>query len=155
MKLIALRQALDGRDLASFHESGEREARLHALAVHQHRAGAALTEAAAFLRAGQMQVLAKCVEQGRARIELEAMRRSVDAQHEVERGRRGAGGLCGGQRDGPRHELSSYKSGTGYRGDLHKFSSGHVGAGDPPASRAGWHFHAALPSERTQGVPSI
>ena len=37
---------------------------------------------------------------------------SVDAQHEVERGRRGAGGLCGGRRDGPRHELSSYKSGT-------------------------------------------
>jgi hypothetical protein len=49
VELIALGQALNSRDLASFHESGEREARFHALAVHQHRAGSALAESAAFL----------------------------------------------------------------------------------------------------------
>ena len=49
VELLALGQALDGRDLTSFHESGEREARFHALAVHQHRAGSALAESAAFL----------------------------------------------------------------------------------------------------------
>ena len=52
-------------------------------------------------------------------------------------------------------DMGTLLAGTRYRGDLHKFSSGHVGAGDPLAFPAGWHFHAALPSERTQGVPSI
>jgi hypothetical protein len=58
VKLVPLGQALDRRDLAPFGESGEREARFHALAVHQDRAGAALAKATAFLGAGQMQMLA-------------------------------------------------------------------------------------------------
>ena len=85
MELVALRQALDGRDLAPLHEGSEREARFHALAVHQHRAGAALAEAAALLRAGQMQVLAQRIEQRGARIERQPMLGSVDAQHDIER----------------------------------------------------------------------
>ena len=79
VQLFALRQALDGRDLAPLDEGSEREARFHALAVHQHRAGAALAEAAALLRAREMQVLAQGVEQRGARIERQSMLGSVDA----------------------------------------------------------------------------
>ena len=49
VELLAVGQALDRRDLASFHQSGEGETRFHALAVHQHRAGSALAESATFL----------------------------------------------------------------------------------------------------------
>ena len=115
---VALGQALDGRDLAPLHEGGEREARFHALAVHQHRAGAALAEAAAFLRAGEMQVLAQGVEQRGARIERQPMLGSVDAQHDVERSGRRVGALRRRRRYGSRHELSSYKSAAGHRGQL-------------------------------------
>ena len=69
MELLALGQAFDGRDLTTFDKSGERKARLHALAVHQHGAGAALAKATALLRAREMQVLAQGIEQRRARIE--------------------------------------------------------------------------------------
>ena len=58
VQFIALGQAFDSRDLASFDESCKRKAGLHALAIHEHRAGATLTKTTAFLRAGQMQVLA-------------------------------------------------------------------------------------------------
>src|SRR5947208_7200605 len=63
MEPLALSQALDGRDLAPVHEGRKRETRFHALAVHQDRASAALAEAAAFLRACQMQVLAQRIEE--------------------------------------------------------------------------------------------
>ena len=79
MQLVASREPLDRRDLAPVHEGGEREARLHALAVHEDGAGAALPEAAAFFRACQVQVLAQRVEQRRARIEREAVLAAVDA----------------------------------------------------------------------------
>src|SRR5439155_17661745 len=59
MKLIALCQAFDSRDLASLDEGREGETRFHALAVHHDRAGAALAETTAFLRSGQMEVLAQ------------------------------------------------------------------------------------------------
>src|SRR3954454_10346182 len=49
VELVALSEGLDSRDLAPFHERGERQAGFHALAVHQHRAGTALAEAASFL----------------------------------------------------------------------------------------------------------
>ena len=130
MELLALRQALDGRDLAPLDEGGERQAGFHALAVHQHRAGAALAEAAAFLRAGEMQVLAQGIEQRGARIERQPMLGSVDAQHDIERSGRGASALRRRRRYGPRHELSSYKSAAGHRGHLQQLSSCHIGAGD-------------------------
>ena len=124
VELVALGQAFDRRDLAAFHQGGERQAGLHALAVHQHRAGAALAEAAALLRAGQMQVLAQGVEQRGARIERQPMLGSVDAQHDVERSGRCAVALRRGRRNGSRHELSSYKSAAGHCSDFQQLSSG-------------------------------
>src|SRR5207247_2062320 len=67
MEPLALSQALDGRDLAPVYEGSKREARFHAFAIHQDRAGAALAEATAFLRACQMQVLAQRIEERSAR----------------------------------------------------------------------------------------
>ena len=146
VELLALGQAFDGRDLAPFDEGGEREARFHALAVHQHRAGAALAEATAFLRAREMQVLAQRVEQRGARIERQPMFGSVDAQHEVERSGRRAGRLRSRLRYDPRHELSSHESAAGDHGHLHKLSSGHIGAGKHRAVRVCRLVHMALPS---------
>ena len=42
VQLVAFCQAFDRRDLAAFGERRERQARLDALAVHEHGAGAAL-----------------------------------------------------------------------------------------------------------------
>src|SRR5947209_14686072 len=93
VELIALRQALDGRDLVAFHEGRERQTCFDALAVHQHRARAALAEATAFLRACKMQVLAQCIEQCGARIESQPMLGPVDAQQDIERGECRSGAL--------------------------------------------------------------
>ena len=62
MELPALSQAFNGGDLPPVYEGGERETGFHALAVHQNRARAALAQAAAFLRACEVQVLAQRVE---------------------------------------------------------------------------------------------
>jgi hypothetical protein len=89
MEPLALSQTFNGRDLAPLHEGGEGETRLHALAIQEDRAGAALAESTAFLRARQFQVLAQSVEQRSARIERQAMIDSINAQEDVERsGRR-------------------------------------------------------------------
>jgi hypothetical protein len=83
VELIALRQALDCRDLAAVHKDREGEARFDALAVHQHRASAALAKATSFLRTRQMQVLAQGIEEGCAWVERQPMLSSVDAQQDV------------------------------------------------------------------------
>src|SRR4051794_30407875 len=82
-----------------------------------------------------MQVLAQRVEQGRARIELQRMLGSVDAQHEVEGSWRGTSCLSSRFRREPRHELPSYNSSASDCSDLQQLSSGHIRAG---------HRHASL-----------
>ena len=57
------RHPLDGLDAAALALEAEHEAREHRLAVHEHRAGAALAELAAVLGARQAQVLAQHLEQ--------------------------------------------------------------------------------------------
>src|SRR6185312_15938636 len=49
-------------------------------AVQQHGAGTALAVVTVFLRSGQVEVLAQRVQQGGAVIEVEIVRRAVDAQ---------------------------------------------------------------------------
>ena len=65
-------ETFDRHDLVALVHDGERQARVDAPAVDQHRAGAALPVVAALLGAGQVQVLAQRVEQRRARVQLEA-----------------------------------------------------------------------------------
>ena len=71
VQVVGRAQALDGGDLVALVHDREREAGGDPPAIHDHGAGAALALIAALLAAGQMQVLAQCVEQGGARIELE------------------------------------------------------------------------------------
>src|SRR3954467_3491275 len=94
VELVALRQPLDRRNLAPFDKGSERQARFHALAIHRNRAGAALAQATAFLRAGELQVLAQGVEQGGAWIERQLAVVSVDSQHDAQRSRRCTRPLC-------------------------------------------------------------
>ena len=61
----------------------ERQARVDAAAVDDHRAGAALALVAALLGAGQVQVLAQRVEQGGARVELQRARRAVHLERDA------------------------------------------------------------------------
>ena len=62
-------EAFDGRDLVALVHRGEAEARVDAAAVDVDGAGAALAVVAAFLRAGEVQMLAQAVEQRGARID--------------------------------------------------------------------------------------
>ena len=58
----------------------EQQAAVGPAAVEQHGAGAALAVVAALLRAGQAEVLAQQVEQGRAGVDLERVLLAVDGQ---------------------------------------------------------------------------
>ena len=75
-----LTQALDGHDVVAFVHDGEGEAAVDPPAVDQHGAGAALSMIAAFLGAGQVQVLAQRVEQRGAGIQIEVAHGTVDGQ---------------------------------------------------------------------------
>jgi hypothetical protein len=91
MKLLALRQAFNGLDLAPIDQRGEREARLHALSIDEDRAGSALPEVTAFLRASELQVFAQGIEQGGARIERQLVFGTIHAQDNGNRWDRGVG----------------------------------------------------------------
>jgi hypothetical protein len=69
MQMFRLSDALDGRDLVYGVHHGKREARIHALPIHMHRAGSALPVIAALLRAGQVQVLSQTIQQRGPRID--------------------------------------------------------------------------------------
>jgi hypothetical protein len=60
--------------------AAKRQARIDAPSVNQHGAGAALALIAAFLRAGQVEMLAQQVEECRTGIERERMTFAVDGQ---------------------------------------------------------------------------
>lgn len=64
-------------------QSREGQAGFDALAIHQHRAGAALAEPTTFFGAGEMQVLAECIQQRGPRIEWKPMLVAVDSKHGV------------------------------------------------------------------------
>ena len=56
----------------------------HAPAAHQHGAGAALAMIAAFLAAGQVQMLAQCIQQGGARVERQGVAFAINIQQVTE-----------------------------------------------------------------------
>jgi hypothetical protein len=80
-------EALDGRDPIVLVHHGEAEACVDAAAIHDDGAGTALAVIAAFLRSGEMQVLAQRVEQRGPGIELQRARDAVHLEgHGCERG---------------------------------------------------------------------
>jgi hypothetical protein len=62
MKLLGLAQSLDRGDPVAFVHDGERETRIDAHSVHEHRAGPALTVVASLLGAGQAEILTQSIE---------------------------------------------------------------------------------------------
>jgi hypothetical protein len=82
MQIVAVGQPLDRRDRLPVVHHRQREARIDPAASHQYRAGAALAVIAALLGAGQREVLAQRVEQGRPRVQSHDARTAVD--HEID-----------------------------------------------------------------------
>src|SRR5437870_13357240 len=86
VQLAVLFQAFHRGDLRALGLDREDRARLHRIAVEQHRAGAAVRGVAADVRAGQAQVLAEQVDEKQSRLDLHAVRSAVDGQLDVMRG---------------------------------------------------------------------
>ena len=84
VKAIALGQALDGLDGGAIRLIREHQAGVDGLAVHEHRARAALALAAAFLGPGQAQVLAQHVDEPLVAAHPQAPRLAVHGAGEVE-----------------------------------------------------------------------
>ena len=78
MQLGALRHALDGLDRAALGLGAEHQAGADQAAVEQHAAGAAVAGRAAFLAAGQVELVAQHVEQGLLGLAEELHRIAVD-----------------------------------------------------------------------------
>ena len=70
VQLAVLRQPFERGDLGALHRGHRPDARPHRLALDEHRAGAALAEAAAEARALQAEVVAQDVEQRRRRVDV-------------------------------------------------------------------------------------
>ena|SRR5712691_2573222 len=70
-------KALDRHNLGAIEHDRERQAGVHPPAVEEHRAGAAGTLVAAFLRAGEIEPLPQYVEKRLARIDVEFRRSRV------------------------------------------------------------------------------
>lgn len=83
-KLAGRCQPLDGLDPGPVRLSDRHEAGLDQLAVDEHRTGAALTGAAAFLGAGQVEVVAQEVEQPQMRRGPSLHRPAIDFKLEFE-----------------------------------------------------------------------
>jgi hypothetical protein len=77
MQSIAVRQSFDRHDAISIVHDGESQAGVHPPAVDQNSASSALAVVAAFLRAGQVQALAQCVEERDTRLEVERVPGSI------------------------------------------------------------------------------
>ena len=82
VQLPAVRNAFDRRQRRALHLQDRRQAAVDQLAVEEHRARAALPLAAAFLGAGQVQLLAQHVEQPRHRVGLDADGLAVDGERD-------------------------------------------------------------------------
>ena len=77
VRLVDRAQTFESDDLGALHRFHRRDAGAHRLALHEDRAGSALSEAAAEFRAAQAEVVAQHVKQRRGRIDVEAVGLSV------------------------------------------------------------------------------
>ena len=83
MQVVAVGEALDGRDVEAVLRDGEQQAGVRAAAVDEHGARAALAVVAALLRPGEPELLAQHVEERRARVDLDPVVGFVDAEGDV------------------------------------------------------------------------
>jgi hypothetical protein len=83
VEVLPAGQTLDRRDVEAVLGDGEQQARVRAVAADEDGARAALPVVAALFRSGEPEVLAQDVEEGRARIEVQAVLGVVDAEGDV------------------------------------------------------------------------
>src|SRR5712671_1013154 len=83
VELAVLLQALHGADVRAVGLYRQHRARLHRLAVQEHRAGAAVGGVAADVRPGQPQILAEQMDQEQPRLDVDSMTRAVHPQFDV------------------------------------------------------------------------
>src|SRR4029077_15404814 len=77
VRLVDGAQTFEGDDLDALYRFHPRDAKGNRLAFHQDRAGSALSQAAAELRATQTEIVAQHVKQRRCRIDVQAVGLSV------------------------------------------------------------------------------
>src|SRR5215471_5521594 len=82
MQLAVLSQAFDGHDGGAVGLHGQDRAGLDRVAVHQHRAGAALARIAADVGSGQTQRLAQEMRQEKPRLDLRGAPGSIDVNRD-------------------------------------------------------------------------
>ncbi|MNE58912.1 hypothetical protein D3C80_1539730 [compost metagenome] len=80
MKLLAAGQPLDGDQLGAVTHHCQGQAGVDAPAVTQHRTGSTLTVVAAFLGAGQVQMLTQQVKQRGPRVDLQRPGVAIEGQ---------------------------------------------------------------------------
>jgi len=78
VQLVALGHALDGLDLDALRLGRKHQAGADQPAVDHDAAGAAVTRAAAFLAAGESEIVAQDIKQGLVGVAQELGRRAVD-----------------------------------------------------------------------------
>jgi hypothetical protein len=84
MQAVLRRDAFDGRDALAFDLGGHDEATVDEPPVENDVARAAVAIVAAFLRAGQLQLVAQRFEEAHARLAKELGRSAVDGAGDVE-----------------------------------------------------------------------
>ncbi|MNN47229.1 hypothetical protein D3C81_1616410 [compost metagenome] len=77
---VAAGQPFDGHQFGPVAHDGQGQAGIDALAIAQHRAGAALAMVAALLGADQVQLLAQKVEEGGLGIQLQCQALTIQGQ---------------------------------------------------------------------------
>jgi hypothetical protein len=83
MQGLTVREPLDGANGTALRLDGKHQAGADRLAVEQHGAGAARAVLAARMRAGQAAFFPDRIEQGAARLQLQSVGPTIDAQGEI------------------------------------------------------------------------
>ena len=80
MRFFRRAQPFERHDLLAGHSAHRRHAGPHRRAVHDRRTGAALAQAAAELRAAQLQIVAQGIEQGSRGVEIQGVAPPIDLE---------------------------------------------------------------------------
>ena len=80
MRLLGRAEPFERRDLGAVHRADRRDAGADGRPVDDHRAGAALAEAAAELRSAEREVVAEDIEQRRRRIDVDRVRLAIHGE---------------------------------------------------------------------------
>ena len=160
MQFIAVGETFNGRDLVALVGDGQREAGVHAAAVDEDRAGAALPVVTAFFGAGKVQSLPQRIEDRDPRLQVQRVTLPVDLQSNGDltgggrhsRRRTGVRGRCTFGGRGAREEVRGERDGStrtrglfekvppgGWTAEDQRFVEVITGGRCPPRKVIGWN----------------